>query len=299
VTADGELVRASASENPELLWALRGGGGNFGVVTELELQLHPVGPEVLAGFALYPAARGRELLGLYRDVMTAAPDELSLAYIHVEAPDEPEVPAELRGRQAVMIAGMYAGPVEDGEATIAALRAAGPAADLFGPMPYADFQSMLDDPPGYRNYWTAEHVRDLTEDAIESIVARSERIPAGTRSMLFVAAWGGAIRQRGDDHSPLAGRDTGFVVHPLFLWEDPADDAHMIALARGYRDDLRAHATGAVYLNFVGDEGERRVRAGFGERNHERLARVKRTWDPGNVFRQGQNVRPALVASAA
>jgi FAD/FMN-containing dehydrogenase len=299
VTADGRVVRVSENENPELLWALRGGGGNFGVVTELELQLHPVGPEVLAGFTLYPADRGRELLRLYRDVMSDAPEGLSLAYAYLTAPDEEDVPRELRGRPAVMIAGMYAGPIAEGEAAIKAVREARPAADFFGPMPYADFQCMLDDPPGYRNYWTAEHLPDLPEPAIDAIVARSERIPAGTASMLFIVGWGGAIARMGADHSPLSGRDTGFVVHPLFLWEDPADDAAMIELGRGYRHDLRDYASGEIYLNFVGDEGERRVRAGYGERNHDRLARVKSDWDPGNVFRANQNVRPAIAAAAA
>ncbi len=290
VTATGELVRASVEENPDLLWALKGGGGNFGVVTALELALHPIGDEVLAGLVLHPAERGRELLALFRDVMNRAPDGLSLAFAYVTAPDEPGVPEELHGRQAVIVAGMYAGPVEDGEEALAELRAFGPpAADFFEPVPYADFQCSLDDPPGYRNWWTAEHLFDLSDGAIEAIAARSERIPASP-SQLFIVAWGGAVARVSPEATPLAGRDAGFIVHPLFLWEDPADDELMISLARGYRDDLRPYSTGATYLNFIGDEGGDRVEAGFGALNYERLARVKAEWDPENVFNGNQNI---------
>jgi FAD/FMN-containing dehydrogenase len=295
VTADGELVRASEEENFELLWAHRGGGGNFGVVTALEFRLHPVGPQVLAGLVLHPAERGRELLRLFRDTMRDAPEELSLAFDYLTAPDEPEVPEHLRGKAAVAVIGMYAGPVEEGEEALREIRAFGPpAADFFEPTAYADFQCSLDDPPGYRNYWTAEHLADLPDEAIEAIAARSERIPASP-SQLFIVAWGGAVERTGADRSPLGGRDARFIVHPLFLWEDPADDEWMIALARGYRDDLRPYATGAAYLNFIGDEGERRVRAGFGD-SYERLARVKAEWDPRNVFHRNQNVRPRAAA---
>jgi FAD/FMN-containing dehydrogenase len=155
VTASGELVRASEEENPELLWALRGGGGNFGVVTAFELRLHPLGPEVLAGLVLHPAERGRDLLRVFRDVMLDAPEELGLAFAYFTAPAEPDVPEHLHGRQAVMVAGMYAGPPSAGEEALREIRAFGPpTADFFEPTAYADFQRSLDDPPGYRNYWT-------------------------------------------------------------------------------------------------------------------------------------------------
>src|SRR4051794_24452027 len=157
VTADGERVRASATEHRELLWALRGGGGNFGVVTAMELMLHPVGPEVLAGIIVYPEALAAELLRAFRDVMLEAPDELGLAYAHLTIPEDPDFPAERHGRPGVAVAGMWAGDPADGEPALAGVRAIGePVADLFGVVPYADFQRALDDPPGYRNHWTAE-----------------------------------------------------------------------------------------------------------------------------------------------
>jgi FAD/FMN-containing dehydrogenase len=292
VTADGRLVRASADENPELLWAHRGGGANFGVVTALELALHPVGPEVLAGLVLHPAERGPEILALFRDAMRDALDGLGLAAAYLTGPDEDGIPAELRGRPAVALAGMYAGSVEEGEAALAEVRAFGPpAADFFAPVPYVDFQCSLDDPPGYRNYWTAEHLDDLPDAAIDAIHERSLNIPAGP-AQLFIPAWGGAVA-RGAEGSPIAGRDAGFVVHPLFLWEDPADDTRMIELGRGYRDALAPWATGAVYSNFIGDEGAGRARAAFAPGAYDRLAAIKAEWDPDDVFRATAHVPPA------
>ena len=296
VTADGEHVRASAGEHPDLFWALRGGGGNFGVVTAFEFALHPLEREVFAGLALYPAARGRELMELFRDVMRDAREGLSLAFLYLRAPAEEEIPEHLHGELVVAIAGMYAGPLDEGREALAEIRAAGPEVDHFGPMPYADFQCMIDDPPGFRNYWTSEHLADLPSEAIEAIAARSEAMPAGA-SQLFMVSWGGAVSRRND--SPLSARNARFVVHPFGMWEDPADDAANIAWARAFRDDLAEFSTGAVYLNFIGDEGEARLRAGYGPGSYERLAQVKAEWDPGNLFRAGGNVPPALSAKAA
>jgi len=292
VTADGRLVRASADHHPELLWAHRGGGANFGVVTAVELALHPVGEEIMAGLVLHPAEHGREVLSHWRDTMLSAPDGLSLAALYLTAPDEPEIPVELRGRPAIAIAGMHAGPLAEGEAALAGVRALGPpAADLFAPMPYADFQCSLDDPPGFRNYWTVEHLAELPDAAIDAMHERSLRIPPGP-AQLLVGAWGGEVA-RGAAGSAIAGRDALFVVHPLFLWEDPADDPKMIELGRGYRDMLAPWASGAAYSNFLGDEGDARARAAFAPGAYERLAAVKAEWDPGDVFRATGHVPPA------
>jgi FAD/FMN-containing dehydrogenase len=293
VTADGELVRASATENPDLLWALRGGGGNFGVVTALELTLHPVGPDVLAGLVVYSESRGGELLRAFRDLMRDAPEELSLAYVHLTVPEDPDFAPEWHGHAAVAVAGMWAGDPAEGERVLAGLRGLGdPIADLFGPMPYADFQCAIDDPPGYRNYWTAEQADDLPDALVDAIVEHCRARPAGP-SQLFLVGWGGAMARIGSEHSPLAGRSARFVVHPLALWEDPADDERAIAWSRGFRELMGPYRTGGAYLNFLGDEGEDRVRAAFGAESHDRLARVKARWDPRNVFRGNQNVRPA------
>jgi FAD/FMN-containing dehydrogenase len=294
VTAEGELVRASMDENAELLWGLRGGGGNFGVVTALELRLHPVGPKVMAGLVLHRAERGRELLRLFREVMRDAPEELGLAFAFITAPAEPDVPEELHGKQAAMVAGMYGGPIDEGEEALAEICAFGPpAADFFEPTAYADFQCSIDDPPGYRNYWTAENVADLPDDAIDALAARSTQLPPGP-AQLFIVPWGGAVSRVQPDSSPLAGREAAFVVHPLLLWEEAADDQRMFELGRGYREDLRPYATGATYLNFLGDEGGDRLRAGYGAGSYERLLELKAKWDPRNTFHGNQNLRPAL-----
>jgi len=293
VTADGRLVRASEDENPELLWAHRGGGGNFGVVTAFEFRLHPVGPEVYGGLMLHPLERGAELLALWRDVMRDAPEELSLAFAYMTVPDDdPEAPAELRGKVAAAIAGMHAGPLADGEEAMRPFRELGaPALDGFGPVGYADLQCSIDDPPGLRNYWTAEQLPDLPDDAVELIHSRALDMP-GSSPQIFCVAWGGAVQRAGVESSPLAGRDTRFVVHPLMLWDDPADDERVLSWGRAFRDAIRGYVSGAAYLNFVGDEGRDRVRAQYAEGAYERLARIKAEWDPDNVFQASGNVAP-------
>jgi FAD/FMN-containing dehydrogenase len=291
VTATGARVRASAEEHPELFWALRGGGGNFGVVTAIEFALHPVGPDVMAGLVMHPAARGRELMRLFRDVMHDAPDELALAFAYLTAPDGDPIPAELRGRPAVAIVGMHAGAIEDAERALAPVRAFGPPAlDAFGRVPYAGFQRSLEPPPGLRNWWTAEYLDDLGDDAIEAIEALSEQLPRGPAQIL-IPAWGGAVARVPEHATPLAKRDARYVVHPLLQWEDTAEDERMIAFGRRYREVLAPYRTGGTYLNWAAEADADRVRAAYGP-NHERLVRVKAGWDPDNVFRATGNVRP-------
>jgi FAD/FMN-containing dehydrogenase len=189
---------------------------------------------------------------------------------------------------------MYAGPVAEGESALARVRAARPAADFFGPASYPEFQCSLDDPPGYRNWWTAQNLDDLTGEAIDVIVRRAAEMPAGP-AQLFIAAWGGAIRRADPATSPLAGRDAAFVVHPLLLWDDPADDAALIGLGRAMRADLEPYARPETYGNFLGEEGADRARAGFRPGAFERLQRVKAAWDPDGVFRASRH----LVAGRA
>ncbi|MGH3455723.1 MAG: FAD-binding oxidoreductase [Nocardioidaceae bacterium] len=290
VTWDGRIVHASEDENPHLLWALRGGGGSFGVVTALELALHPVGPEVYGGLALFRAERGVEVLRTYRDLMNDAPDELSLAASFTTAPDDDDdVPVELRGRRIVLVAGIWAGDVADGEAALAPIRALGPDADFFGPTPYADFQCSIDDPPGFRNYWTAENVVDLPDEAVDRIVSRATELPFGP-AQIFIVAWGGAVGRFGPEHSPLAGREARFIIHPLLLWEDAADDDRNRDLGRAIRADLERWSTGASYPNFLGEEGAARMSAAFGSAT-DRLAALKDEWDPHGHFDTQQELR--------
>lgn len=289
VTWDGRIVRASERENSELLWALRGGGGSFGVVTALELQLHTLAPEVFAGVALFGIERAREVVRAFRDLMNDAPEELSLACAFLTAPEDDDVPADLRGRPAVAILGMWAGDAADGSLALAPVRTLGPDADFFGATRYADFQCSVDDPPGYRNYWTAENIVDLPDGAVDRIVRRASDLPPGP-SQLFIVAWGGAVRRFGPTHSPLAGREARFIVHPLLMWEDPDDDERCRELAHALRGDVQQWSIGATYPNFLGEEGSTRMNAAFGG-SAERLAGVKAQWDPHGVFHTHQAIR--------
>ena len=184
---------------------------------------------------------------------------------------------------------MWAGDVADGEAALAPIRALGPDADFFAVTDYADFQCSLDDPPGFRNWWTAENVVDLPDAAVERIAARGADIPAGP-SFIFIVAWGGQVGRVGADHSPLAGRESRFIVHPLMLWEHEADDERCIAYARAVRGDMEQWSTGATYPNFLGEEGTARMSAAYGA-STERLAAVKRRWDPHGVFHTHQALK--------
>jgi FAD/FMN-containing dehydrogenase len=293
VTADGDVVRASDDENPELMWALRGGGGNFGVVCSVDLALHPVGPEVLAGAVVHPYDRAADALRFFRDLMADAPDELSLACAFVTVPAAPGFPVQLHGEPGVLIAGLWCGEIAEGERVLAGLRAFGPpAADLFGAVPYADFQCGFDDPPGYRNYWTSEHLAELPDAAIDAIVEHGRTLPKGA-SQLAMFCWGGAVARVPADATPLSGRDARWVIHPLLLWESADEDAAALAHGRAYRDLLAPWATGAAYGNFIGSEGQARIRAGYRPGDYERLAEIKAIWDPRNVFCANQNIVPA------
>lgn len=184
---------------------------------------------------------------------------------------------------------MWTGGVAAGERALSPVRALGPDADFFGPVDYADFQCSVDDPPGYRNYWTAENVVDLPDEAIDVLVRRATQLPAGP-SQLFIVAWGGAVRRFGPAHSPLAGREARFIVHPLLLWKDPADDERNQVLGRAFRSDVGKWSTGATYPNFLGDEGSTRMSAAFGT-SAGRLSAVKSDWDPHGAFRTHQAIR--------
>ncbi|HEX2127127.1 MAG TPA: FAD-binding oxidoreductase, partial [Thermoleophilaceae bacterium] len=276
VTADGSLVTASDDEHPDLFWALHGGGGNFGVATALTFRLHPVGPEVLGGLLFYDAERGRDLLRLTRDFMVDAPEEFgpALAYLTVQVDDE--LPAELHGKLVSAIALCYTGPPAEAERLIDPFRRLGPIADLVGPVAYADWQCAIDDPAGYRNWWTAEYLHVVSDEAIDVIHAHSLETPTPTPSMSFIVPWGGAIAQVGEDETPMTQRDATWVVHPYASVEHPDEVEAAIAWARGFREDIRRYASGGLYLNFVAeDEGESGVRAAFGEYKHERLAGIK------------------------
>ncbi|HEU5083418.1 MAG TPA: FAD-binding oxidoreductase [Acidimicrobiales bacterium] len=292
VTADGREVTASETENPELFWALHGGGGNFGIATSFEFALHPLGPEVLAGLLLWPGDAGSEVGRLYRDIAFDAADEMGTALVFLTGPPEEFIPAHLQGRTLAAIAFLWAGDVRDGEDAIAPFRALRPEVDLVGPMPYADFQCMIDDPPGLGNYWSGDYHDTFPDEALETFVKYGfERRSAHSQQILL--PWGGAVARVPEGATPLAHRDVRWITHPFALWETHEEATPNIEWAQGFRRDIAHHTNGGVYLNFIGHEGEERVRAAFGDESYRRLQAVKAEWDPSNVFQGNQNIRPA------
>ncbi len=291
VTADGELITADHETHSDLFWALRGGGGNFGVVMSLTFRLHPIEPVVTGGLILHHADRGVELLHHLRSVMETAPEHLGVFMFYLYAPDDPSIPEDLRGKLAAGLMISHSGPPGSAETDLAALREFGPpAVDFVEETTWADLQCSIDDPPGYRNYMTSDHLTDLTDDAITVIDRYAHRLPNGP-GWVVVFCWGGAVT-RPPFPTPL-NRDAHWVVHPGAFWEDPGQDQNVREWVRDFRGELRPHTTGAVWLNWVGDEGDARVRSAFGDDAYQRLQAIKQAYDPENVFRSNHNIAPA------
>jgi FAD/FMN-containing dehydrogenase len=296
VTADGRRIRASADEHPNLHWALRGGGGNFGVVTSFELRLHELGPEVFTVEVAYPIEDARRVLAGWRDAVAEAPDELSTAAFTWTLPVTPELPEQLRGRSYVGISGMYAGDPEVGERLTRGLRELStPLLDMSGTAPYLEVQRSLDPyfPAGLRYYWKALYLDGLSEAAIDSTVSWAES-PPSERTLVVIRHVGGAISRVGAEETAFGDRSSEWMLSIDSTWDDPTDDERNIAWTRAFWDDAQRFSAGKTYFNFPGllEEGEGAVRSSYGA-NHERLARVKAEYDPENRFRLNQNIRPA------
>lgn len=292
VTAEGREVVASQTTNPELFWALHGGGGNFGVATAFEFDLHLVGPQVLAGLLAWPGDSGGEVARVYRDLAFDAPDELGSGLVFLTGPPEDFVPAHLQGQTLAAVAMCWSGAFDDGMDVIAPLRALRPEIDLVGPMPYADFQCMIDDPPGLGNYWSADYHDSFSDDALDTFVKYGfERRSPHAQQILL--PWGGAVSRVDEDATPMAHRDVRWITHPFALWDPDDDPVPSIEWAQGFRRDIAHHTNGGVYLNFIGREGDDRIRAAYGDEKYRRLQRVKAQWDPDNLFRGNQNIRPS------
>jgi FAD/FMN-containing dehydrogenase len=293
VTADGGIVRASAHEHPDLFWGLRGGGGNFGVVTELELALHPFGPIVLGGPLLFEWERAAEVLAAYRDLMRTAPDELGGCAVLQLAPPAPFVPDRLVGKPVLSIVVAAFGDLERAERLVAPLRALNPAADAVGPMPYVALQSMLDagNPAGMRNYWKAAFLDDLPDGAIDAALGVAADIPSPL-TVVLLQPLGGAYARVDEHATALSHRDAPWAYHALSLWPDAADDEVNRAWTGALAAALEPYGSGAAHPNYVSTDAGDRVRAFYGDETYERLVAVKRRWDPQNVFALNQNIRP-------
>lgn len=294
VTADGQVRVASATSEPELFWALRGGGGNFGVVTSFTFRLHPVGPEVYAGLVVYPAEQARAVMRAWRDFTADAPEALSVWAVMRQAPPLPFLPASAHGTDVVIFALLYNGTVEAGERAAAAVTTFGrPIAVALGPAPYAGFQTAFDPllGAGGRNYWKSNNFATLTDAAIDVLIASAAALP-GPECEIFVAQLGGAMGRVRADATAFAGRDARYIMNVHGRWSDPADDERVRAWARAAFLDAAPHATGGGYVNFLTEDEGERVRASYGA-NHERLQSAKRRYDPANLFRINLNITPA------
>lgn len=298
VTADGRVVTASEDENPDLLWGLRGGGGNFGIVTSYELRVHPLGPIVMAGLIPHAMDGAGEVARAYRDLVERSPEQLCTGIAVILAPPEPWVPAEAVGKPAFGIVAIWAGDPDEGREGLAELRAIGsPVAELVQPMPYTAFQSMLDGfaPTGWRNYTTGEHMAELTDDAIDTFLEHGSRIES-PMSQAIIFRHGGAISRVPEDATAAGHRAAPYMLHPIACWQDPSEDARHIGWARSMSEAMRQFTTGGVYLNFEPDEGEAHLRTGFDADKFQRLIELKDKWDPQNLFRVNQNIRPSTAA---
>ena len=293
VTAKGELVRASASENADLFWALRGGGGNFGIVTSFEFKLHALGPEVMSGLIVHPFADAAALLPQFRRVIADAPDELTVWAVMRKAPPLPFIPAQWHGKEVLIFAACYSGDMKEGEKAMKPLRALGkPIADVIGPHPFTGWQAAFDPllTPGARNYWKSHDFADLSDGAIKVIVDAAGHLPS-PECEVFIAHVGGAMGRVAPDAMAWSNREAHFVMNAHTRWRDPAEDARCIAWARQLYDAAAPFATGSVYVNFMPEDEPGRVEKAYG-RNYRRLAEIKRRYDPDNLFRMNQNIRP-------
>lgn len=291
VTADGSVLVANDNENPELFWALHGGGGNFGVATSFTFQLHTL-PCVTAALLLWAPQAGPDVVRAYRDFMEWAPDEIGGGLIYLTGPAEPFVPQHLVGKLGLAVLVVYAGLEAEAREVAASMLSLGHEGEMIAEMPYAELQCMLDDPPGYRNYWSAEYLDALPDEAVDLFCARARDmiVPSASQHVLFPQ--GGAVG-RGPVQYPVPWRHAPWVAHPFGLWQDPADDERARRWVHDIRADLKPWSSGAVYLNFIGNEGEDRLKAGFGRENYARLAKIKTQYDPQNLFHVNHNIMPA------
>lgn len=296
VTADGALVRASEHDNADLLRGLRGGGGNFGIVTSFEYALHRVGPTVYGGAIFHPADRAADLLRFYATWTQSLPDELTTMVAFLSAPPEPFIPTELHGTPMIAVACCYLGSADDGAAAISALRAfAPPTADVVGPIPYTALQGMFDAtaPHGIHAYWKTHYLPELSGDSVDTLVdcagRLSELFPL---SAVHLHHLEGAVRGQPAGGSVFSHRAPRFVLNLVGQWTGGDAAAAHVGWVRDSWDAMRPHGTGDPYLNFLGDEGRDSIRAAYGEDTFARLAALKKQYDPTNLFRLNQNIPP-------
>jgi FAD/FMN-containing dehydrogenase len=295
VTADGQPVRASGDQNPDLFWALRGGGGNFGVVTGIDYQLYPVGPEVVGGIVAWPADAAPGVLELYRTLSKAAPPELTLVVLMRLAPPAPWLPKDMHGKPIVAVLACHSGRPDDGEKAVAPIKAFGkPVGDILVRRPYAQMQSLLDatQPKGRRYYWKSEYLPGIEPALCEKVMAHAAKIPS-PHSAVILFQLEGALNRLDEACSATGNRGARYVLNIAGSWEQADADPANIQWAREAWADMKTFSTGGTYINFLTeDEGRERIEAALGG-GIQRLAEIKGKWDPRNMFRTNRNIEPA------
>jgi FAD/FMN-containing dehydrogenase len=294
VTAGGEVVTANERTNAELFWGLRGGGGNFGVVTSFEYQLHELGPIVYGGMLLHPRDRAAELVPFWRDFMRNAPDEVCGGLVFLTAPPEPFVPEAARGKPAIGVLVLYAGPLEEAEDAFRPLVEFGPPElTMVQPMPYTAVQELIDpaNPPGRHNYWKSENVPELSDPAVATLIEHANRI-ASPFTVIVLEPKRGAIGRVPEDAMALGHRDAECTFYGIAMWEDPTESELHISWARGLAAAMEPYTSIGIALNFSSEVTDDRIRATFGAEKYARLVALKNEWDPENVFCNNQNIRP-------
>ena len=298
VTADGKFLTASENENSELFWGIRGGGGNFGVVTSFEFRLHPVGPMVTLCAPWYPVDNAKEMLAKWTKFMDEAPEEFSGLALFWTIPAAPDFPEEHHGKRALLLAGVHCGSLEEGERVIQPLRELGtPMVDMSGPMPYVAAQAAFDPffPKGERQYYfKSQYLKNLDDDTIDALLPLAINPPA---PFVLIAIWhyGGAMQRVDNAKTAFMGREAPFLFSVDAVWDDPAQNDEVIAYSRRYLAEMEPYSTGGMYVNFagLGEEGEDLVKSAYGA-NYDRLVALKNKYDPTNLFRLNQNIKPTV-----
>jgi FAD/FMN-containing dehydrogenase len=293
VTAAGELVTASESDHPDLFWGIRGGGGNFGVVTSFEFRMHKVGPQVLAGLIIHPLDAAGDVLRFYRDFIKTTPQEFVCWFVLRLAPPLPFLPAEWHGKGIVVLAVCYAGDLKEGERVAKPLRSFGkPVADIIGPMPFTAWETVLDPllAPGMRNYWKSHDFKEVSDGLIDALIAHARRIP-DPQTEIALALLGEGVTKVAKDATAYTHRDAGFVMNVHGRWDSASNDTKCIGWVRELFQAAAPFATGGAYVNFMTQEEQDRVQSAYGS-NYRRLAALKKKYDPNNLFRLNQNIKP-------
>jgi len=297
VTADGETVRADANSNQDLFWAIRGGGGNFGVVTQFEFKLHPVGPQVLAGLIVFPFNQAKQVLRQYREFAKSAPRELTVWVVLRPAPPLPFLPASMHGKEVAVLAVFYSGEIAEGERLIAPLRRFGdPVGEHVGPQPYIQWQQDFDPllTPGARNYWKSHNFTELADGALDTVIEYVGKLPS-PQCEIFLGHIEGAANEVPAGATAYSARDAKFVVNVHTRWENAGEDEKCIAWSRAFFKAAAPYASSGAYVNFMTEEESERVSAAYGP-NYARLVEIKKRYDPENIFHLNQNIKPVEVA---